>query len=283
MYEWYSDSHMSKHHIHPDTEPAYVVRPCPPEPSEDCVCVTEADVDMWNEISALSGLTGVDLSSLSALKDIQNSANYWNGTYKTVKANSAQWDNNNSAIKQLEENSEVWDTVSNLVTSNSSHWNKAYNTITQVDVNKEHITELSAELEKHIKLYFDMKDSFEGDGTSASPYKVKQYKEYKSLVNNINSNLEKLFKDGKQNWITLDAQDDTNGINPYIKSLFRSVAEKDTDQDSTLITHGKLIKWLIKNTSGGSGDTIKYELISSPQDKSELTPFSAKNTIYYSI
>src|SRR5574344_947525 len=64
-----------------DTEPASV-GPwgcCPPPHPDDCVCVTQQDIDNWNNISAVSALSGLDLSPLSSISgmDLSYSA-MWN-------------------------------------------------------------------------------------------------------------------------------------------------------------------------------------------------------------
>ena len=82
-----------------DTEPASV-GPwgcCPPPHPDDCVCVTQQDIDNWNNISAVSALSGIDLSPLSSISgmDLPYSATLWNSCYDTVYENSAVW---NSAM-----------------------------------------------------------------------------------------------------------------------------------------------------------------------------------------
>lgn len=65
--DWPHYRHM--HHWN-DTEPAAVVpwpEECCPQPSDDCVCVTSGDILMWNTISAVSGLAGINVEGLSGL------------------------------------------------------------------------------------------------------------------------------------------------------------------------------------------------------------------------
>ena len=78
-----------------DTEPASV-GPwgcCPPPHPDDCICVTQQDIDNWNNISAVSALSGLDLSPLSSISgmDLPYSATLWNSCYETVYENSAMW------------------------------------------------------------------------------------------------------------------------------------------------------------------------------------------------
>lgn len=87
-----------------DTEPASV-GPwgcCPPPQPDDCVCVTQQDIDNWNNISAVSALSGLDLSPLSSISgmDLPYSATLWNSNYETVYENSAMW-NGISGLPEL--------------------------------------------------------------------------------------------------------------------------------------------------------------------------------------
>ena len=87
-----------------DTEPASV-GPwgcCPPPHPDDCICVTQQDIDNWNNISAVSALSGLDLSPLSSISgmDLPYSATLWNSCYETVYENSAMW-NGISGLPEL--------------------------------------------------------------------------------------------------------------------------------------------------------------------------------------
>lgn len=65
--DWPHHKHM--HHWN-DTEPAAVVPwydDCCPEPSDDCVCVTENDINLWNTISAVSAFSAINIDNLSGL------------------------------------------------------------------------------------------------------------------------------------------------------------------------------------------------------------------------
>lgn len=80
-----------------DTEPAHVV-PYPVDccyPGEsDCLCVTSADMALWNSYSGLSGLTAFDPEALSAIYEkVQDMDDYSaiRDCYYTVSANSAIW------------------------------------------------------------------------------------------------------------------------------------------------------------------------------------------------
>lgn len=94
-----------KHLGHPDTESAHQVKPwescCPTPTGEKCECVTSADVEMWNQISAFSGINPESLSGISAFEEIAASANLWNDTFETVSSNSANWDYAYSSIDPI--------------------------------------------------------------------------------------------------------------------------------------------------------------------------------------
>lgn len=65
--DWPHYRHM---HNWNDTEPAAVVPmydDCCPNPSDDCVCVTSGDIELWNTISAVSALSKIDIDGLSGL------------------------------------------------------------------------------------------------------------------------------------------------------------------------------------------------------------------------
>ena len=132
-----------------DTEPASV-GPwgcCPPPQPDDCVCVTQEDIDNWNNISAVSALSGLDLSPLSSISgmDLPYSATLWNSCYETVYENSAMW-NEISGLPEL----------SGYVSAFSA-W-----TVDKID-------ELSAH-ENRVYVDYDYYPySLEGNGTSDSP------------------------------------------------------------------------------------------------------------------
>lgn len=132
-----------------DTEPASV-GPwgcCPPPHPDDCVCVTQQDIDNWNNISAVSALSGIDLSPLSSISgmDLPYSATLWNSCYDTVYENSAMW-NGISGLPEL----------SGYVSAFSA-W-----TVDKID-------ELSAHENRVFVDYDHWPYSLEGNGTAESP------------------------------------------------------------------------------------------------------------------
>jgi hypothetical protein len=92
-----------------DTEPAHVV-PYPVDccyPGEsDCICVTSANMTLWNSYSGLSGLTAFDPETLSAIYEkVEDMDDYSavRDTYYTVSANSAIW-NSAAYVPNIYEN-----------------------------------------------------------------------------------------------------------------------------------------------------------------------------------
>lgn len=300
--DYYTDYYAPMwHRTHSDLEVAAVPLPghgCCGEPDEYCVCVTSGDVALWNEISALSGLSGIDWDTLYNISGLSASANLWNNNYNTVRTYSAIWSNKLDS-SAFEENSAFWQGASEIVRDNSANWNSAYYSIPQIYTNKENIEKLSADFAKQVKIYFD-KTTIEGDGTYNSPYTVKDYTTYKEVVNTIYSGFKELYKNNTQQWMSLTADSDKDGINPYLKSLFSAVAVKDTDQDTTLGKHGDLIQWIIEHLGGVIGDVSQYgedirrlnywtansgviwkHIDNKPTCSADVTGFTGKNTIWY--
>ena len=81
----------------------------------------------------------------------------------------------------------------------------------------------------------------------------------------------------------MDATTDSDGINPYLKTLFNAINKKDNDQDSTLNNHGELIQWLINNLNKHetTGSDLLWQYIAPPTAKSQLESYTARDTIYY--
>ena len=141
--DYYTDYYAPTwHRPHSDLEVAAVPLPgqdcCGQDPHEECVCVTSGDVSLWNEISALSGLSGIDWDTLYNISGLSASANLWNDNYNTVHTYSANWQNKLDS-SAFEENSAFWQGASEIVRNNSANWNSAYYSIPQIYTNKENI------------------------------------------------------------------------------------------------------------------------------------------------
>lgn len=287
-------------HVPNDTEPAFVALPghecCPSYPAEqyyigqnppvtqsECYCVTSADINLWNQISSLSG---IDISQLSSLEPGK-----WNSTYKTVVQNSGIW-MKSSEIDELEDLSSVWQNASKTVQNNSATWNRA-SSYSGIEINRQNIEQLSADFTKNIKIYFSP-DSITGTGAINQPYGVKNYEAIINTLNVINDGYDKLFPNGTQGWVSLTADSDVDGINPYQKALFSAVAVKDTDQDKALIKHSELIEWLIRNL--GKAQTqinnnsewiaengVIWQNISGVTSQAIASRYRKPKTIYYSF
>lgn len=272
-----------------DTEPAYSVAPwescC--DKDDDCVCVTPDDVAVWNSISSLSGLTAIDWENISSYSAIAASADLWNDDYLTTSANSANWNKVsglNDLTNLLSSNSANWDRTYNTVSSNSANWNRAVNYSGNINANTSAISALSAAFAKQIKIYFDP-NTINGDGTTGAPYTVKNYEEFIALLNKVYSGYKELYtEDGKQNWMSLSATTDSDGINPYLKTLFNAISKKDNDQDITLNNHGDLIQWILKNLNPHKPDTgtdLMWIPMSATDKNTIKTKYTAANTIYF--
>lgn len=271
-----------------DTEPAYSVAPwegcC--DKDDGCECVTKDDIDRWNLISGLSGLSGIDWDNISSYSAIEASANLWNDNYNTVCSNSANW-NTISGLSSLSGivdnlNTSAWDSTYNTVSTNSSNWNNAVYYSANIDSNTSAISALSAAFAKNVKLYFDP-NTISGDGTTGSPYTVKNYEEFINLLNKVYSGYKELYTpDGSAKWMSLSATTDSDGINPYLKTLFNAISKKDNDQDITLNNHGDLIQWILKHLHGQTptGTDMKWLEMESTA-KSDISSYSARNTMYY--
>lgn len=113
-----------------DTEPASV-GPwgcCPPHPIDDCICVTSADIDRWNSMSALSALSGIDLNVLSGISgmNLPYSATLWNSCYETVYSNSATWESAQYIPEMSAWTSAAFDTLTKDIWELSSHRNEVW-------------------------------------------------------------------------------------------------------------------------------------------------------------
>lgn len=274
-----------------DTEPAYSVAPwegcCDKE--DDCVCVTPDDVAVWNSISSLSGLTAIDWENISSYSAIAASADLWNDDYLTTSANSANWNKVsglNDLTNLLSSNSANWDSTYKTVSSNSANWNSAVNYSGNINANTSAISALSAAFAKQVKIYFDP-NTINGDGTTGAPYTVKNYEDFIALLNKAYSGYKELYtEDGKQNWMSLTATTDSDGTNPYLKTLFNAINKKDNDQDITLNNHGDLIQWILKNLNPPppiSGTDLTWVKINPPTTSGQLTNYNEPNRMYYSV
>lgn len=255
---------------------------------DDCVCVTDKDVKNWNSAysayTEVSSLLNIDFDKFSSFSAVAVSADKWNSNYETVSANSAIW-NKASATDRLSAldylNSAYWEGASNIVCANSGKWN---NYASAISSNSARIDAISSQFDKTIKPYFD-NDTIVGDGTEGKPYTVKNYEDYIKLLNEYVAKVRPLYQDnGDQNWVTRTATTDSDGINPYLKTLFNAINKKDNDQDVTLNNHGDLIQWIIKHLNPPppiSGDDIKWVHVTD-MTPAKIRTYNASGHIYFS-
>ena len=100
-----------------DTERACVTpydADCCHHGDSDCLCVTSADMDLWNSYSGLSGLTAFDAESLSAIYEKVSEMDEYSAVldgYYDMSANSAIW-NSAAYVPNIYENlSAVYDSL----------------------------------------------------------------------------------------------------------------------------------------------------------------------------
>lgn len=172
--DWYEhQGHPHHHHIHGDMEPAFVVRPgddcCPDPTAQQCECVTSGDIEKWNNAAdTVDSLTGIDITAaaeaLTSITGLTFSADYWNSTYETVCAYSADWEH----VRDLSSFSA--DTVEHLTVIDDA--------LSSLNTD---VCAISAAIPH---LYFDndpWSGSITGDGTEGSPYGIKNFIQYKNL------------------------------------------------------------------------------------------------------
>lgn len=183
-------------------------------------------------------------------------------------------------------NSANWDSTYKTVSSNSANWNSAVNYSGNINANTSAISALSAAFAKQVKIYFDP-NTINGDGTTGAPYTVKNYEEFISLLNKAYSGYKELYtEDGKQNWMSLSATTDSDGTNPYLKTLFNAINKKDNDQDITLNNHGDLIQWILKNLNPPppvTGTDLKWIRIETTGRDYIKNNCTAQSAVYYSL
>lgn len=300
-YDYIDTYYPSYWHIPNDTEAAMVVPPghdcCPDSASGDeCQCITTGDILRWdyayNNLTALSSINWSAINSLSSYINELSGIDNWNWTYGTVLKNYKSW-NKISALDDLIESGYYWNNTYSTVKTYSANWNSAANAATAIAQNTQNIERLSADFSRQVKIYFSP-DSITGTGTQNDPYGVRNYGSIISTLNILNNGYNLLFPNGQQGWISLTADSDIDGINPYQKALFSAVAVKDTDQDKALMKHGELIEWLIKNLNEAqngintveqwiTNEGVMWRHVAQPNVKSDIVNYTARNTVYFSF
>lgn len=301
QYDYIENYYPSRWHIPNDTEAAMVPLPgheCCPETAsgDECQCVSTGDILRWNyaydNLTALSSINWSAIDELSSYITNLSSIDNWNWTYSTVARNYKNW-NRISALDDVIESGYYWNNTYNTVCANSANWNSAANAATAIRQNTLNIEKLSADFSRQVKIYFSP-DSITGTGTQTDPYGVRNYDSITSTLNIVNNGYNLLFPNGQQGWISLTANSDIDGINPYQKALFSAVAVKDTDQDKAIMKHGELIEWLIKNLQQAKSEIntveqwitdegVMWRHVAQPNVPADIVSYTAKNTVYYSF
>lgn len=166
--EWpnvpYADWPRSRFYRWNDTEPANLQpwwSDCCNHNPDPCVCVTSADVDLWNSYSGLSGLTAFDASALSAAFDQLSGMTDYSAVKDaadTVCANSAIW-NSAGYVPNIYENlSALYDYL------NEKADYSAFSAF--------HIWSDSLKQQKETGIYGDFGATIVGDGTYERPLRV---------------------------------------------------------------------------------------------------------------
>lgn len=163
----YADWPRTRFHRWNDSEPANVQpwwQDCCNPYENPCVCVTSADVDLWNSYSGLSGLTAFDASALSAafsaLDDMYDYSALREGYY-TMSANSAVW-NSAGYVPNIYDNlSALYDYL------NDKADYSAFSAF--------HVWTDSEKMAKEAGAYGDYSGTMVGLGTYERPLRVSQY------------------------------------------------------------------------------------------------------------
>ena len=161
----YADWPRTRFHRWNDSEPANVQpwwQDCCEPYENPCVCVTSADVDLWNSYSGLSGLTGFDPETISAAV----------ASYSSISA-------------QLEEFS-GWDDLKygyDVLSANSGMWNSAgyvpniYENLSalasgKLDVTASRVWTDSLKSQAEFGYYGPFEGTIDGDGSYDRPLRV---------------------------------------------------------------------------------------------------------------
>lgn len=209
---------------------------CHPDDNE-CLCVTSADMALWNSYSGLSGLTAFDSNILSAMYDkIQYMDNYSavEDGYYIMSANSAIW-NSAGYIPNIYENlSALYDNI---------NYKADYSAISgYCDIGKHPDGTYG---DRAIKIWTDsLKDYYYGDriphdmtivgdGTLDRPLRVG-----KPIIDAVMA-VHEVMSAG------LATQDDIGKINKEIKNI----SITDNTQNNVLKRHDEYIEWLINHIS----------------------------------
>ena len=161
----YADWPRTRFHRWNDSEPANVQpwwQDCCEPYDNPCVCVTSADVDLWNSYSGLSGLTGFDPATISAAIS----------SYSSISAQLEQfsgWDDLKYGYDVLSANSGMWNSAGYVP---NIYENLSALASGKLDVTASRVWTDSLKLAHEAGIYGDFSGTIVGDGTYERPLRV---------------------------------------------------------------------------------------------------------------
>lgn len=161
----YADWPRTRFHRWNDSEPANVQpwwQDCCEPYDNPCVCVTSADVDLWNSYSGLSGLTGFDPETISAAVS----------SYSSISAQLEQfsgWDDLKYGYDVLSANSGMWNSAGYIP---NIYENLSALASGKLDVTASRVWTDSLKLSHEAGIFGDFSGTIVGDGTYERPLRV---------------------------------------------------------------------------------------------------------------
>lgn len=161
----YADWPRTRFHRWNDSEPANVQpwwQDCCEPYDNPCVCVTSADVDLWNSYSGLSGLTAFDPETISAAVS----------SYSSISAQLEQfsgWDDLKYGYDILSANSRMWNSAGYIP---NIYENLSALASGKLDVTASRVWTDSLKLSHEAGIFGDFSGTIVGDGTYERPLRV---------------------------------------------------------------------------------------------------------------
>jgi len=196
-----------------DTEPVIGVRPwehCCDVDEDPCVCVTSAEVELWNETYSAVSSNSADWDK--AVDDSwRDSADDWQSSYETVSANSAYWTSAYNIASSWDSGSN--ESIYNIISATSAFLTQ-YSAYPYINVNS---------------------DYFQGNGSPDEPIDLSQY--FKWYWEQASEALNDLYSGGKigdpanRRWIDTSRVDELRRWIEYMNDLFWKVTPDKEDPD----------------------------------------------------
>ncbi|MBR4794350.1 MAG: hypothetical protein IK038_11920 [Bacteroidaceae bacterium] len=161
----YADWPRTRFHRWNDSEPANVQpwwQDCCEPYENPCVCVTSADVDLWNSYSGLSGLTGFDPETISAAVS----------SYSSISAQLEQfsgWDDLKYGYDVLSANSGMWNSAGYVP---NIYENLSALASGKLDVTASRVWTDSLKSQAEFGYYGPFEGTIDGDGSYDRPLRV---------------------------------------------------------------------------------------------------------------